>query len=82
MSQLSAFIYNFKRHAFTPPVVRRAVIIAVVVGFILILINHSDRLRSGTFDATLLWQSLLTIFVPYAVSTVSSVLAIAEHEED
>ena len=82
MSHFLSFIDKFKRHAFKPPVVRRAFIIAIVVGFILILINHSDRIRSGTFDATLFWQSLLTIFVPYAVSTVSSVLAIPDNEED
>ena len=82
MSQFLSFIDKFKRYAFTPPVVRRAVIIAVVVGFILIMINHSDRIRSGTFDATLFWQSLLTIFVPYAVSTLSSVMAIEERKID
>ena len=82
MSQFSRFIDKFRRYAFTPLVVRRALIIALVVGFILIMINHSDRIRSGTFDTTLLWQSVLTIFVPYAVSTLSSVMAIEEHSDD
>ena len=82
MSQFSFFIAKFKRYAFTPPIVRRALIMAVVVGFFLIAINHGDRIFGGTFCTTSIYQSLLTILVPYAVSTLSSVMAIEERVAD
>jgi hypothetical protein len=66
------------RMALQRNVVRRALIMAAVVGTILIGINHGMCLYSGHFGVTCLWQSALTFLVPYLVSTVSSVLAMCE----
>jgi len=64
--------------AFQPSVVRRALKYAVVVGFILIAINHSDAILSGHVTRGILLKMLLTMMVPYAVSTLSSVGALLE----
>jgi len=54
-------------------VVRRALWCMVIVGAILISINHGDALISGDFSGKRLIQIGLTLLVPYCVSTVSSV---------
>ena len=56
-----------------PSVVRRALGYAVVVGAILIAINHSDAILRGDLSPGRLMRMGLTILVPYAVSTLSSV---------
>jgi len=56
-------------------VVRRALKYAVVVGAILIAINHGDALLAGQLDGGRLFRMALTVLVPYAVSTLSSVEA-------
>lgn len=61
--------------AFSPPVVRRALKIAAVVGTVLILINHGDALLKGDVSAGRIFKMCLTVFVPYMVSTISSVEA-------
>ncbi len=63
------------RAAFAPLVVRRALAFAVVVGAVLIGINHGDAILAGDVDATRLFKMGLTVVVPYVVSTWSSVLA-------
>jgi len=57
-------------------VVRRALGYAIVVGAILITINHGDALLRGDVDATRWWKMGLTVLVPYTVSTLSSVSAL------
>lgn len=64
----------------TWPVVRRALKYALVVGAILIAINHGDALARGELGATRLFKMGLTVLVPYAVSTLSSVGALLEVE--
>ncbi len=64
------------RLAGSTSVVRRALGYAVVVGAILIAINHGDALLQGELDATRLWKMGLTVLVPYTVSTLSSVSAL------
>jgi hypothetical protein len=59
-------------------VVRRALKYAIVVGAILILINHGDALLHGDLSIGRLLKMGLTVLVPYAVSTASSVGAIRE----
>jgi hypothetical protein len=64
-------------------VVRRALAYAVVVGAILISINHGDALLRLLTDGerisgARLWRMGLTILVPYIVSTFSSVAAIRD----
>lgn len=62
--------------ALQPSVVRRAVGYAVVIGSILVAINHGDALLHGDLTHGDLWQILLTVLVPYLVSTSSSVGAL------
>ncbi len=66
--------------AFRPRVVRRALLYGVVVGAILIAINHGDALLRGDIDGVRVLKMLLTPLVPYAVSTLSSVGAIRSLE--
>ena len=63
------------RLAASPAVVRRACGYALVVGALLIAINHGDALLKGETDPMRLWKMGLTVLVPYAVSTLSSVQA-------
>ena len=58
------------------PVVRRALAFSFTVGPVLVAINHGDALLGGEMD-TRRWLKIgLTMLVPYAVSTLSSVLAL------
>lgn len=69
---------GFWQLAFQPAVVRRACGYAVVVGAILIAINHGDAILAGELDATRWWKMGLTVLVPYTVSTLSSVGAMRQ----
>jgi hypothetical protein len=57
-------------------VVRRALRTALVVGSILIGINHGSALLQGDVDGVRLFRICLTLLVPYGVSTTSSVAAL------
>ena len=59
-------------------VIRRALLSALIVGAILIIINHGDALLRGQVDQDRVWKMLLTICVPYLVSTFSSVSTILQ----
>jgi hypothetical protein len=59
-------------------VVRRAVTFALVVGAVLIAINHGDAILAGDVDRHRLLKMGLTVLVPYTVSTLSSVGATLE----
>jgi len=61
-----------------PAVVRRALKFAVVVGTILITINHGDAILAGDVGGRRLLKMALTVLVPYTVSTLSSVSATLE----
>lgn len=63
-------------------VVRRALGYAVVVGAVLITINHGDAILAGRIDAGRLLKMALTVLVPYCVSTASSVAAMLDREGD
>lgn len=54
-------------------VVRRACLYAIVVGPILIFINHGDQLLAGQINSEIICKMVLTMLVPYLVSTLSSV---------
>ena len=56
-------------------VVLRGLKVAAVVGLILVAINHGAALLDGEFDASRGARILLTMAVPYCVSTWSSVAA-------
>ncbi len=64
--------------ATTWPVVRRGIAYAIVVGAILITINHGDALLRGDVDSTRGLKMGLTVLVPYIVSTLSSVGALRQ----
>ena len=46
---------------------------ALIVGTVLILINHGDAILQGDMDRERALRMCLTVIVPYVVSTVSSV---------
>ena len=62
--------------ALEPAVVRRALAFGVIVGALLIAINHGDAILRGELDAVRAAKMGLTVMVPYLVSTISSVGAI------
>lgn len=62
--------------AFSRPVVVRASAYMVVVGGVLIAINHGDAIFRGEFDGARVIKMLMTPLVPYVVSTLSSVSAL------
>ena len=66
---------SFLSLALSAPVVRRALKYALVVGAILITINHGDALIRGQVGSGRLLKMGLTVLVPYLVSTLSSVEA-------
>ena len=68
------------RLALSGPVVRRALKYALVVGAILIAINHWDALLKGDVSGGRLAKMALTVCVPYLVSTLSSVAAMRDAE--
>ena len=71
------------RLAFSRQIIRRALISAVVVGAVLITINHGDALLKGDISLDRSLKMGLTMVVPYIVSTVSSVstiLSISNHK--
>jgi hypothetical protein len=51
---------------------------AVVVGAVLIAINHGDAILRGDLDAVRIVKMGLTVLVPYVVSALSSVGAMIE----
>jgi hypothetical protein len=65
---------------FTKPVMRRASCTALIVGTILILINHGNAILKGEVDLTRILQMSLTVMVPYIVSTISSVSTLMSME--
>jgi hypothetical protein len=66
------------RLAMQPSVVKRALKYAFVVGLILITINHSDAIIKGQVSAGRLFKMILTVMVPYIVSSLSSVGALRD----
>ncbi len=63
----------FQNDIVSVPMVRRAVIVAVVVGTILLAINQGDRiLADGSVDVA---KMLLTYMVPFCVSMYSAISA-------
>ena len=61
-------------------VVRRAAAVSVVVGTILVAINHGDALWQGDVSPGRVLRIALTVLVPYCVSTYSSVGATREQD--
>jgi hypothetical protein len=57
-------------------VVHRATVVALIVGTILVAINHGDAIVRGDVGVGRLLRIALTMVVPYCVSTYSSVSAL------
>ena len=70
--------HSFLNLALRKSVIRRAIKISLIVGCILALINHGDRIIFQDMKPVDWLKILLTFCVPYCVSTVSSVLAIKQ----
>jgi hypothetical protein len=66
-------VTSWLRLAAHPATVRRALLTALIVGFVLIAINDGPAILSGQLTRERVIQMCLTVFVPYIVSTVSSV---------
>ena len=66
------------RIAVSREVVVRGLKYGVVVGAVLIVINHGNAILAGQLDPTRIWQMMLTVLVPYCVATASSCGAILE----
>jgi hypothetical protein len=75
---LRAQMKEWLRLASSPSVVKRALGYAIVVGLILITINHGDAILRGELSRTRILKMALTVLVPYVVSTLSSVGAMRE----
>jgi hypothetical protein len=52
-----------------PPMLRRSLVIAAIVGTLLLAINHGDALFSGQWSPALAWKAPLTYLVPFVVAT-------------
>jgi len=70
----------FFKHALERVCVVRAAKTSLVVGTVLALINHSDKLVHGTLTRTNVVQILVTYLVPYSVATFGSAMQ-ARHME-
>jgi hypothetical protein len=78
VTDLDANRWEALRLAFSPRVRRRATKAALIVGTVLLAINHGDAILSGHIPLARFLRMLLTVVVPYVVSTVSSVGAILD----
>lgn len=58
---------------------KRSIKVAVIVGTILMLINHGDILLYGDIEVHHMLKIILTYLVPYLVSTYSSVESKLNH---
>ncbi|WP_227270714.1 nitrate/nitrite transporter NrtS [Roseobacter weihaiensis] len=65
---------------FRGSVVRRAAVMAAIVGCIIAAINHGNHIWAGTMSISAWVKVGITFFVPYTVSTISSVLALREQD--
>jgi hypothetical protein len=57
-----------------PATVRRARLTSLIVGTLLVAINHGSAIIAGQVTRERIFQILLTYAVPYLVSTTSSIM--------
>ena len=74
----STTMTEWLRLATARSVVRRAARYALGVGLLLIAINHGDAIVRGDVTLARALRMLLTVMVPYCVSTASSVGALRD----
>ncbi|MCC7412177.1 MAG: nitrate/nitrite transporter NrtS [Gammaproteobacteria bacterium] len=68
--------------ALQPAVRRRAAHVSLIVGTVLVIINHGHALIDGDVTTVRCAQMLLTYAVPYAVSTYAAVGALRDRCTD
>lgn len=68
----------FLKIVLSRPVVTNAIKVALVVGTILVLINHGGRVFDGSLSGGNIFQMIFTYFVPYCVSSYSSAKALQD----
>ncbi len=61
-----------------PDIIRRGLKVGLIVGTILMLINHGDVMLTGHVSAETIIKIILTYGVPFGVSTYASVSALRE----
>lgn len=64
---------GWKAIALREDVLKRSVKISLIVGPIIALLNHGDKILYGGFQALDAVKVLVTLLVPFCVSTYSSV---------
>jgi len=79
--RVTALMKESLQLALQPSVVKRALKYALIVGLVLITINHGDAILHGHVSRAQVIQMALTALVPYVVSTLSSVGALRERQE-
>ncbi len=62
----------------TWPIACRSAVIALIVGTLLCVINHSDKMLNGTLVSSDLVRMGLTYLVPFCVATLGALTARAE----
>ena len=65
--------------ALQPKIYRRSLKVALIVGTILVLINHLDKILGGALTSTDFLKMGLTYIVPFCVSTYAAVSATREN---
>ena len=73
---------SFWELATQPEVYKRASRLALIVGPVIGLINHGDKILNATMEFVDWSKFGLTFIVPYCVSTWSSVMALRERGEN
>lgn len=63
-----------------PNIVRRGLKFSAIVGTILVLINHGNRIVAAEVTQTQILQILLTYMIPYIVSCLSSIQSIMDSD--
>ena len=76
--RVAALMKESLRLALQPSVVKRALKYAIIVGMVLISINHGDAILDGNVSGGRVFKMALTVLVPCVVSTLSSVGALRE----
>ncbi len=66
------------RLAADPIVVRRGLAYSATIGTVLVAVNHGDALLRGDISSMRIVKILVTMVIPYCVSTMSSVGAMRE----
>jgi hypothetical protein len=68
--------------ALSPEIVKRSLRVSAIVGTLLALINHGDRIIALSVDAPVLFKIVLTYLVPYSVATWAAVQTARSSSKD